>query len=172
MVRFYALLGVAALLGIIFLYVREFTYFSNTIGLKWLVLGAMAVAGLLTTVLLYLKRDRFMPLGRHFPAVAFILVNAILFAPLLGSLANRLLGKTIVREFKFISEKAYYAEAYGVLKGEDVKVTGWRLTVNDAGVVRTFKYKKQSYYPISQPGDVISLPMVQGLFGAEVMDLE
>ncbi len=172
MLRLYAFLGVVAFLGLIWLYVREFTHFSNTIGIKWLVLGAMAVVGMLTTLLLYLKRDRFTPLGRHFPAVAIILVNAVLFAPLLGSLANRLLGKAIVREFKFISEKAYYAEAYGVLKGEDVKATGWRLTVNDAGMVRTFKYKKQPYYPISQPGDVISLPMVQGLFGAEVMDLE
>jgi nitrate reductase gamma subunit len=172
MVRFYAFLGVLAFLGLVWLYVREFTLFSNTVGIKSLVLGSMAVVGLLATVLLYLWRDRFTPLSRHFPAVVFILVNAVLFAPLLGSLTNRMLGKAIVREFKFISEKAYYAQAYGVLKGEDVRATGWVLMVSDYHVVRTFKYKTQAYYPISQPGDIVSLPMVQGLFGFEVLDLK
>ncbi|HLP95751.1 MAG TPA: hypothetical protein VK168_17025 [Saprospiraceae bacterium] len=157
---------------IVFLYVREFRYLSSTIGVKWLVAGSMLVVAVLTSAGLWRWRDRFTPLDRHLPEVLLISVFSVLFAPLWGSLINRALGKETHRSFIFESETAYYASGYGILKGEKLKPTGWKLRVNDGGVSRLFTYKSQSYYPLSKPGDVILLPITKGLFGFEVIELK
>lgn len=169
--RLYALAGVLVFLGLMWLYTREFAYFSNTIGIKTLLWGSFAVGLALSGGALYLKRDRFSPVSRHYPELIFIMVMSALFAPLFGSLLNRTLGTKTFSEFKFISETAYIATGYGLIKDEAIKPTGWVLTVNDNNTVRQFRYKKQAYYPISQPGDIISLPVTRGLFGVKVIDL-
>ncbi len=158
--------------GLVFLYVQEFRYLSNTIGVQWLVAGSMLTVAVLTFAGLWLWRDRFIPLDRHLPEVLLIGVFSVLFAPLWGSLINRSMGKETHRSFIFESETAYYASGYGILKGEKLKPTGWKLRVNDKSVSRLFTYKSQSYYPLSKPGDVILLPINKGLFGFEVILLK
>ena len=172
MVRFYAFIGVLAFIALLWRYTCEFDYFSNTIGLKPLLWGSVAVGMVSALAFLYLQRTRFSPLSRHYPEILFIVVMTGLFSPLLGSWLNRLAGTKQLKTFQFISEKAYYASGYGVLKGETIMPTGWVLTVNDNGTVRQFKYKTQAYYPISNPGDLISLPVVHGLFGVDVVAMD
>lgn len=167
----------AALLVIFFgllvwLYVREFRYLSNTMGVKWLVFGSMLAMSVLTMAIFWKFRERFSPLERHLPEVLLISVFSLLFAPLFGSLLNRGLGSPRPRSFEFVAETAYYASGYGILKGEKLKPTGWKLQVKDAGKILRFQYKKQAYFPLSKPGDVIMLPIQKGLFGIEVMELK
>ena len=167
----------AALMVIVFgilvwLYVREFRVLSNTIGVGLLVASSMTTTAALAGWGIWKNRNRFTPWDRHFPEVLLIVVFSLLFAPLFGSLLNRGLGKEHHRSFEFVSETAYYASGYGILKGEKVKPSGWNLLVKDSGKLLRLKYKKQAYFPLSKPGDVILLPITKGLFGIEVVELK
>jgi hypothetical protein len=179
MVRVYALLGVLLFIGLMWLYTQEFVHFSNTIGIKSLLIGSFTVGLVLACSILWWMRERLTPLAKHYPEVLFIVVITLLFSPLFGSLLNRLGGKKVLSEFKFISERAFLASGYGILEkghglfeNEGVKPNQWILTVQDNGVIRRFRYKSQAYYPITQPGELISLPVVHGLFGVWVVELK
>ena len=157
---------------LVWLYVREFAVLSNTIEVKNLVIGSMAVMAVLVAGLLWRWRSRFTPWNRHVPEFLLISVFSLLFAPLFGSLLNRGLGTDQTQSFDFISETAYFASGYGVLKGEKLRPTGWRLTVRESGVERRFKYKKQAYFPLTKPNEKVLLPMRKGVFGVSVMQLK
>jgi hypothetical protein len=167
-----ALLAVLAFIGLTWLYVREFAVLSNTIGAKSLVFGSMLAGALVAGAALWRWRDRFTPWERHLPEVLLILVFSVLFAPLFGSLLNRALGTSGNQSFEFVSETPYLASNYGVLKGEKLQPTGWFLTVKANGRLHRFKYKSQSYYPLTQPGETILLPVRTGLFGCRLVLLK
>lgn len=100
-----------------------------------------------------------------------MLVFSVLFAPLFGSLLNRSLGESTTQSFDFVAETAYFASGYGILKGEKLSPTGWRLTVREGKTERRLKYKKQAYFPLTKPGDKILLPIRRGVFGVRVVEL-
>ena len=170
--RWFALLGVFVFFGLIWLYVREFAVFANTIGAGRLVIGSALIGLLLAAGMLWRWRDRFTPWGRHLPEVLLILISGALFTPLFGSLLNRGLGRTGNQSFQFIAEVPYLASNYGVLKGEKLQPTGYILSVRDKNRLRTFKYKTQAFYPLTKPGDTVLLPVRNGLFGFRVMLLK
>lgn len=170
--RLFAFLAVIAFFGLAWLYVREFDVFSNTIGAKGLVFGSMFAGAMVAGVVLWRWRERFAPLERHLPEVLFIVFFSILFAPLFGSLLNRALGTTGNQSFEFVSETPYLASNYGVLKGEKLQPTGYYLIVKENGRELRFKYKAQSYYPLTSPGEKILLPVRKGLFGCRVVLLK
>lgn len=170
--RFFAFLAVLVFFCLIWLYVLEFAVLFNTIGAKSLVLGSMLVAALLAAGALWLGRERFTPWDRHVPEVLFVLIFSVLFAPLFGSLLNRALGKNENQSFEFVSETPYLASNYGVLKGEKLQPTGYYLTVKERGKELRFRYETQSYYPLTNPGETILLPVRTGLFGYRVVLLK
>ncbi len=173
--RFYipALLSVVLFFGLIFLYVREFAVLSNTIHAGRLIAASMVGMLFLGGALLWYFRERFQPLARHVTEIALIAVFSVLFAPLFGSLLNRLLGKNEYQSFEFIAETPYIASGYGFMRNTSIKPTGYYLEVFDRDGERwRFRYKKQKYYPISQAGQIISLPVRHGLFGIRVLELD
>lgn len=167
-----ALIAVVLFSVLMWLYVREFTVLSKTLELKSLVIGSMLVGVGIAGLLLWRWRERFRPLNVHFPGVVLILVFSIVFAPFFGSLLNRTLGSRKMQSFEFVSETAYYASGYGILKGEKLKPTGWKLTVREGRQLRRLKYKSQAYYPNTKPGEPVLLPVCEGLFGARVVELK
>ncbi len=173
-VRFYLLaLGcVLMFFGLIFLYTREFTVFSNTLHVGRLVAGAMITALLLSGGLIWRYRSRFTPWETHLTEVLFITIFSVAFAPLIGSLLNRALGKTANQSFEFVSEIPYIGTGYGFIKGETLQPTGYYLTVREGGKRYKFRYKSQRYYPITQPGEQVLLPVRTGLFGIRVVRLQ
>ncbi|HRI59140.1 MAG TPA: hypothetical protein PK228_05445, partial [Saprospiraceae bacterium] len=82
------------------------------------------------------------------------------------------LGTTGNQSFEFVSETPYLASNYGVLKGEKLQPTGYYLMVKENGREIRFKYKLQSYYPLTKPGEKILLPVRKGLFGCRVILLQ
>jgi len=173
--RFYipALLSVALFFGLMFVYVREFNVLSNTIYAGRLIAGSMVAMLFFGGALLWYFRERFRPLSRHVTEIALVAVFSVLFAPLFGSLANRLLGKTEFQSFEFVAETPYIASGYGFMRNTSPKPTGYYLEVTDRDGRRLrFRYKKQKYYPISQVGQTISLPVRKGLFGIRVVELD
>ena len=171
LVKLLALAGVLLLFLLIWLYTREFPVFTNTIGARNLVYGSMLVGGLLGGGILYALRQRFMPWDRHLPEISMILMFCIVFSPLFASRLNRLGGPMVYQSFEFVSEKPYFSSGYGILKGEKIKPSGYRLIVKDRDRAYLFQYKKQEYFPITQPGTRVQLPFRKGLLGFLVLEL-
>lgn len=166
-----AVAAVAALFLLIWLYVREYAVFSNTIGVGRLVAVACIVGAILAGGLIYALRRRLTPWNRHWPEVFLLLFAGVLFAPLFGSLLNRAGGRTENQSFEFLAETPYLASRYGLLKGEAVQPTGYRLDVREQGQLRSFRYRTQAYFPNTKAGDPVLLPVRRGLFGVRVMML-
>jgi hypothetical protein len=167
-----AILAAVILSILMFLYVREFSAFSNTLEVKSLVLISMLVGAVFAAVGVWLNKARFMPWEEYFPSAVFILIFAMLFAPLFGSLLNRGFGSDETTSFEFVSETAYFASGYGVLKGEKLSPTGWKLVLREAGKEWRLSYKGQAYFPLTKPGEQVLIPVRQGLFGVRVVELE
>lgn len=166
----FAVVGV--LVALMVLYTKELAVFFNTIELRTLLIGSELVMGLLLAGVLFQFKDRFQPLNRHLPEIVSISVAGLLFAPLLGSLFNRIPGQSQYESFSFISEQAYLASGYGYMRAQTNKPTGWMLQVSDKKGTYRFKYKKQPYFPITKPGEQVQLPVRQGLFGVRVVELK
>ncbi|MBL7802856.1 MAG: hypothetical protein JNL02_03910 [Saprospiraceae bacterium] len=166
-----AVAGVLVFFGLIALYVREFPVFSNTIDAGQLVVTGLIAGAVLAGGLLYALRRRLTPLANHVPELMTILVFTVLLGPLMLSLLNRLGGREEYLSFEFLAETPYLASNYGFLKGEKLQPTGYHLQVRENGRLLRFKYKTQAYYPNTQPGDPVLLPVRKGLLGYRVMTL-
>jgi hypothetical protein len=170
--RLIAVLLTLCFFCLIWLYTLEFPVISNTVHGGRLAVGSMITGLLASAGLIWRFRERFTPWDRHRPDVTFIVVSCVFFMPLLGSWVNRGLGETEMQSFDFVAEVPYFASGYGILKGEKFKPSGFHLHVLDKGVKRRFKYKSQSYYPLTKPGEKIMLPIRKGVFGANVVLLK
>ena len=157
---------------LIALYVREFAVFSNTIEVRGLVMGSMLVMAGLLGAGIYRFRARLQPWERHLTEVILVVVFGVLFSPLFGSLLNRAWGTTAYEPFDFVAEEAYVATGYGLLREQKFKPSGYRIRVVRSGKYYQFRYKKQLYFPLTRPGDTISLPVRRGLFGVGTVVLD
>ncbi len=170
--RFFAFLFVVVVIGLIALYVREFAVFARTLEVRGLVIGSMIVGLLLIGAGILGFRRRLQPWERYGTELILVAAFGVLFAPLLGSLLNRAAGSMTYQTVEFVSEVPYMTAGYGVLKGEKIQPTGYRLRVRESGRLYRLRYKKHAYFPLSRPGDTVSLPVLTGLFGVRVMELE
>lgn len=162
-----------AVFGLVFLYVREFPFLGNTLNVKGLVLLSIGTTAAISAVGFWFLRKHLLPISKHIPEVVSVVFPLLFFAPLAGSRFNRLSETIENQEFKFVSEVPYLASPGGILEGEKIEPTGFRLTVRlDDGSLKIFKYKQQAYYPLTKPGELILLPMRQGLLGFSVLDLK
>ncbi len=170
--RLAAILSVVLFSILMVLYVREFSIFSNTLEVKALALGSILVGAGIAGAVVWILRARFMPWEEHFPTAVLILIFSMVFAPLFGSLLNRGLGHDDHQSFEFVAETAYFASGYGVLRGEKLKPTGWKLVVREGGQEWKLKNKTQAYFPITKPGEQVLLPLRRGFFGVRVVEIE
>jgi hypothetical protein len=167
-----AIAAVAIFFSLIWLYVREFPVLGNTMYARILLIMAF-FCGLLTAAgLLLIFRKRFTPPGRHVPEIMTITALCILFMPLLFSRVNRAGGSIGHEPFEMVSETPYLAAAYGIIKGEKIKPTGYRLRVLRDNRLYAFQYKSQAYFPLTKPGETILLPIRHGLLGFPVLELK
>ena len=174
--RILAALVVFVFIGLMVLYVREFPVFDNTIGIKILIFGSLAVGLILSIALLILLRKRLVPLDNHLPEIFSIVFAFLIFSPLFGSLFNRLgASESVERSFIFEQEKPFKMGGFGWTTFIQNRPTamGWQLFVNDGERKRyRFRYEKQAYFPLTKSGEVILLPLKTGLFGFPIIDLK
>lgn len=170
-IRLLAWASVLVLLTGIILYTFEFRVFTNTIGVRALVLGAFAFGALAAVGMLYAWRHRLTPWENHLPETLSIVVLSMLFMPLLASRVNRAGGVIEHQSFEFVSEMPYLSSSYGILRGQPLKASGIRLTVKKEGQTYRFQYKTQEYFPLTKRGESVLLPVRKGLLGAGVVEL-
>ncbi|HHM21469.1 MAG TPA: hypothetical protein ENJ20_05540 [Bacteroidetes bacterium] len=157
--------------GLMVLYVKEFDYIGNTIGYRSLVWRSLGVA---LGVGLYLGwrwqnrgKDRMDGIRIWIASVLF----ALFFAPLAGSLTNRMLarGGVVYKTFEFIEEHPFASSAYGFLEGEEIAPEGCYLFVFYEGKIRRLK-RPACEFGDKVNGDKITLPVRTGLWGYEIVE--
>lgn len=120
-------LGVAAIVAIISIYVLEFQWLENTFKVKklvWRSFGIGAFAGALVGLKLQKRTED--GIAKIQIWISCLLFPALL-APLVGSLANRLLSTQPVRmePFVFFEEKPFAVSRFGILQGETITPDGY-----------------------------------------------
>ena len=164
----YLKVGIAAsiILGLIVLYVFEIKHFDlvlNTTLLLAYAFGCGIVLGIL--------------LGNHFSKgvkevfekmriYMILIVLCIIFMPLIVNLANRLLDfrSPELKEVSLENVEAYISEKYGVLKGEDVKIAGYKIVLIMDQEVLQIK-SKLNPFPNNNKGDKVQIAIHKGLLG-------
>lgn len=157
--------------GSMALYVLEFKYFHNTLGMGGLVkksLLAGLVFGLGVGWYFHQKSDskEAVPIIRRW---LFCLAIPVLFSPLIGSLLNRGLsrGEHTVQA-KFIDEKAFASSPFGFLEEEKIRAEGFYLFVFLEGEIQQFELKK-SRFQNAKKGEQISLKLRKGGLGHDYL---
>ena len=166
-------MGILCFIGLFTAYVFEFQWIENTFDageLIWKSIAGGVLAGLGLGWFLRKKADDFVSRIRLWSAC--ILLPAF-FAPLIGSLTNRLLSPypRQPQTFEFWEEKPYAAELYGFLEGEKIEPDGYFVFIIRNGKLKRFNSKIQRFQGI-QRGETIELPVKKGLWGFEVMKFE
>ena len=161
------LFAVAAIVLVLWLYVREFRVFDNTIGIKNLALSSIGLAIAAAVLGLVSQRKRLVLLEDKLPIILSLLIFPALFAPLVGSLINRLgASDPGERSFVFQKETPFRMSRFGFLAMLQKEApTGYHLFVADGGKNYRFTYQKQAYFPLTKPGEVVLLPVKTGLLG-------
>lgn len=163
-----ALAGTFLFFLFIWLYVKEFDHFNQTIQAKRLVVPALLIGGGSGLLLgLYLQRSYQDEIVRLRIVMACLFALLILF-PLLTSLSNRLLSWHEVRyqEVEFVQERAYFSSRFGAIKGDSQMPTGFYLFFYYEGKLRRVSME-QSHFETVEDGDRILIPIKKGLWGVE-----
>ncbi len=161
------------LIGLIVLYVLEFPFFSNTFGVKSLVLGSMLVGAMIGYLVAVQFQKKEYDLTERIQLFVFSMVLCAVFAPLFGSLSNRLLGSQIVQmhPFEFVEEVPYAQDRFGFMFDEEVKPDGYAVFFLRKGNPERVK-TLESLFSEKERGEQIELPIKRGLWGFEYVDLK
>ena len=164
--------GVILLFGMITLYVFEFKHFSLVLEPKWLLIFALGFGIMLGVTLGNRFSKEVKDSFERFRIYTIFIFISVFFMPLLINLSNRLLDfrQPELRKVSLESVDAYISEKYGVLKGEDVKIAGYKIVVVMDQQVLQLK-SKENPFPNNQPGDAVEIKVHYGLFGLKYVNL-
>jgi hypothetical protein len=158
------------LIGLIVLYAFEFEWFERTINFPLLAKLSL-LAGLLAGLAWgqkYAKQE--FGLTEKIQVYIYFCAMCMVFSPLAASLTNRLIPLHSVREVTvdYVSQEAYYASRVGLLKGETMKPTGYRLRFYYRQKIRAIDGPKP--FPVQlKRGEETPLRIRTGLWGFEVV---
>jgi len=165
-----AWLAVLALFGIVYTYVLEFEYFSNTFQSDTLIYKSVLAAVILGSIMAWRFAKGVKDIAGKMQVWTSFLVLPILTAPLAGSLANRLLSPypIEIKQLGFFQEKAFASSAMGFIEGEKTEPEGYFVFVVYNGKLERLKSKIPRFIGL-EPGGSVSIPIQKGLFGYEVV---
>lgn len=150
-------------------YVFEFHWFSNTFNVKKLVWIAIIFGILLGFGIgfRFKKKDREELDNLKIFILTIFLVTA--FSPLLFSLVNRCLSFQPVENqtFRFLEEKAYSKEIFGVVKDQNITPDGYYIFFIRNGKVERINSSRRLFEGVER-GTNIQLPIKKGLLDFEI----
>ncbi len=165
-------IGATIILGLIVLYVFEFKHFDLVLNPK-LLMGYAFGFGLTLGILLGNRFSKGVIEALEKMKIYMILITlSIVFMPLIVNLTNRLLDfrSPEMKEVSLENVEAYISEKYGILKGEDVKIAGYKIVLIMDQEVLQLK-SKINPFPNNKKGDKVQIAIHKGLLGIKYIDL-
>ena len=165
-------IGAMIIMGLIVLYVFEFKHFDLMLNPMLLLAYAFGF-GLALGIMLGNRFSRDVKEAFEKMRIYMILiVLCIVFMPLIVNLANRLLDfrSPEIKEVSLENVEAYISEKYGVLKGEDVKIAGYKIVLIMDQELLQLK-SKINPFPKNKKGDKVQIAIHKGLLGIKYIDL-
>ena len=159
-----------AVFSTVVLYALEFSWFDRTLDVRRLVLWSMAIGALPGLALAWRFRQSAKDLTEKVQLYVFFMIICVIFAPLAGSLSNRLLSPYPVRTqaVMVMEEQASKSEPFGLIVGEKPEITGYFSFFYYEGKLRRIK-NKTPLFSGRQRGETAMLRMQKGLWGLEVV---
>ena len=159
------ILGTLFVLGCIVLYGFEFKHFSNTFGVKKLVLWSLAIGAIAGGILAYFVTKSYDDLLEKFQVYVFFVILTALLSPLVGSLSNRWLSFAEKEkiEVELVSQSTYTKSRFGNVK---TKKDGYFIFFVKGNKIERVK-TKELFFPNVQAGDAISIFTRKGFWGFE-----
>lgn len=151
--------------GVIFLYVREFTFINNTMRLADFLLIGFMTSFVFASLFILIKHKIVSSLFEKFVFSIGVIVIFFMLTPLLLSLLNRMFGEnqSTPTAYKLLSTSNRSQQMYGVLDSATLTLDGMRVRVATDQGEESFYLKDMSSFWIDQ--DSIYLQMRLGVFG-------
>jgi hypothetical protein len=100
---------------------------------------------------------------------AACLILCALFAPLVGSLINRLFSiRAAPQTFLFFDERPYASSRFGWIEGEKISPDGYYIFITRNGKLERIESKKPRFEGVER-GAEVELPVRKGLLGFDVV---
>jgi hypothetical protein len=159
------------LIGLIFLYIRSFEYYSNLVEAgRFLLISALFGLFLIACLIWYVSK-KYGSAKPYLTEIAMLGLLIMFFSPLLVGYLNKARATEEEHSFTFIGEKGFYKSPLGMLKGEKREVAYHKLfCLSESGKKYSFRYKSGPYYPNTQAGETILLPLKRGALGIRWWD--
>ncbi len=165
-------IGIIIFLGAMVLYVFELKHFDRILNPKLLFAYAFGF-GLALGIFLGKRFSKgILESFEKMRIYMILIVLSIIFMPLLINLANRCMDFSTPEYKEVVLEnvEAYISEKYGVLKGEDVKIAGYKIVLVMDQEVLQLK-SKHNPFPNKKKGDVVRIAIHKGLLGIKYVVL-
>lgn len=171
--RFLYLLAVLLLIGLIALYVLEFSYFNRTLNFKVLAITSLVLGAALGAFIGWTFARELKDIVERFQIMVFFTVLIALFMPLFASLANRLLpihGPSQI-SVEFLGEEAFISDRGGIIGDQELKPSGYYLFFKYRDKVRRIE-NDEPWFEDKLKGDLVQVPVRKGAFGFTVVRKE
>ena len=147
------------------IYVNEFKYITNTIGIGELLLKFGIFIALVVVLILFTLIRRIDTLHEKFMLTIGCLIIGAMLTPMLASFTNRLFGdsNTEWKSFELVDISARSEQMFGVIDSTQVHVDGVRVLVEGDEEQHSFYVKNEA--SIRRSDRLISLPLRRGAWG-------
>ncbi|MEL7020606.1 MAG: hypothetical protein AAGK47_03285 [Bacteroidota bacterium] len=154
------------LLVLIVLYVLEFPHFSNTFDMKSLVLWSLLLGAIVGMGIGYGFRKEAADLTERVQLYLFLMVLTMIYAPLVGSLTNRLLSfdTASAEAVEFVETVPFYADRFGILKGEQIRPNAYHTFFYRQGRL-SYVRSSTPLFPDAKMGATVEIKTRQGFWG-------
>lgn len=153
------------LIGSIILLARQFRQFGLMWKMEHLIFAALALLLVFMLVAVIYTRNKYGKPSNHVTELALVAVSLMPTCLLAAYWVNQWKTSDTEMQFSFVSEQARISAPMGLMKNEK-RNKRWKLTVKTADdQLAHFSYEGIPRFPLTQPGEPVTLPMRCGLLG-------
>ena len=167
-----SILVLAVLGGIVFGYVHEVPYFSNTFDMQFLFFRALGVGALIGALLGWYFSKNVADKSDRVPVFMLCLVTCMAILPLKASFINHFMAKNdpLSTKVVFQEEKALRTTRIGVVKGAKVTVDAFYVSFIRNGKLDRIRTQNASFKGIEK-GQEIELSIKKGFLGFDFVEI-